>query len=336
MRLPRQVQLRAIMEIDGHNIDRSKRIHVAAAAVFDDRQRVLISRRPVHAHQGGLWEFPGGKLEPGETIESALRRELQEEVGIDVISARPLIRLHHDYPDREVLLDVWRVERFAGRGVGREGQPVRWVSPRELTRYRFPAANLPIIKAVSLPDCYLITPEPGFDIERFLQRLDAALRRGVTLVQLRAKQCAPPGYRRLARQALEVCRARDARLLLNGEPSLAIELGADGVHLTGSRLLALRERPLDERYLVGASCHDRRELEHACAMNLDFAVVSPVRETTSHPGVRPLGFAGLRELTERADLPVYALGGMAASDLGSVFEHGAQGIAAIRGLWLNC
>ena len=123
--------------------DNPKRIHVAAAAVFDDRQRVLICRRPPHAHQGGLWEFPGGKLEPGETIESALRRELREEVGINVISTRPLIRVHHDYPDRNVLLDVWRVERFSGRAAGHEGQPVRWVLPGELSRYRFPAANPP-------------------------------------------------------------------------------------------------------------------------------------------------------------------------------------------------
>ena len=119
------------------------------------------------------------------------------------------------------------------------------------------------------------------------------------------------------------------------EPSLALELGADGVHLTSARLLALRERPLVSHLLVGASCHDWRELEHACAMNLDFAVVSPVRETASHPGAKTLGFTGLRELTEQADLPIYALGGMAETDLYSVFEHGAQGIAAIRQLWIS-
>ena len=316
-------------------VDCPERIHVAAGAVFDDRQRVLICRRPPHVHQGGLWEFPGGKLEPGETIESALRRELREETGIDVISARPLIRVHHAYPDREVLLDVWRVETFSGKAAGHEGQPVRWVLPRELGGYRFPAANRPIIKAVSLPDRYLITPEAGADVGDFLARLDAAIRRGVTLVQLRSKRLAMVDYRVLAQQVIEVCHARNARILLNAEPLLALELGADGVHLSSARLLALRDRPLDSRYLVGASCHDRQELEHACAMNLDFAVVSPVRETASHPGMPALGFSGLRELTERAALPVYALGGMAETDLNRVFEQGAQGIAAIRGLWLS-
>ena len=316
-------------------VDLPERIHVTVAAVFDERQRVLICRRPPHVHQGDLWEFPGGKVEPGETVESALRRELKEEIGIDVISARPLIRVHHDYPDRDVLLDVWRVESFAGVVSGHEGQPISWVSPPELGRYRFPAANIPIIKAVSLPDRYLITPEPGTDVENFLARLDAAVRRGVTLVQLRAKQWVLPDYRVLVKRALGICHACNARLLLNAAPSLALELGADGVHLTSARLLALRKRPLDSRYLVGASCHDRRELEHACAMNLDFAVVSPVRETASHPGAKALGFAGLRDLTERADLPVYALGGMTETDLVRAFEHGAQGIAAIRGLWFS-
>jgi len=315
--------------------DNPKRIHVAAAAVFDDRQRVLICRRPPHVHQGGLWEFPGGKLEPGETIESALRRELMEETGIHVTSARPLIRVHHDYPDRSVLLDVWRVERFSGRAAGHEGQPVRWVLPGELSRYQFPAANSPIVKAVGLPDRYLITPEPGEDVDNFLAHLDAAIRRGVTLVQLRVKDRALSEYRDLVEEAIGICHAHKARLLLNAEPSLALELGADGVHLTSARLLELRERPLNSNHLVGASCHDWRELKHACAMNLDFAVVSPVRETASHPGAKALGFTGLRELTERADLPVYALGGMAETDLHSVFEHGAQGVAAIRGLWIS-
>jgi len=316
------------------NAAKPERIHVAVAAVFDDRQRVLICRRPAHAHQGGLWEFPGGKLEPGETIDSALRRELREEVGINVISTRPLIRVHHDYPDRNVLLDVWRVERFSGRAAGHEGQPVRWVLPGELGRYRFPAANRPIIKAVCLPDRYLITPEPE-DVDIFLEYLDAAICRGVTLVQLRVKERAMPVYRDLVRQVLGICHARNARLLLNEEPSLALELGADGVHLTSARLLALLRRPLDPGHLVGASCHDWHELRHACTMDLDFAVVSPVRETASHPGAKALGFTGLRELTEQADLPVYALGGMAETDLYSVFEHGAQGIAAIRGLWIS-
>jgi 8-oxo-dGTP diphosphatase len=317
------------------NVGHPERLHVAAGAVFDDRHRVLICKRAPHAHQGDLWEFPGGKLEPGESSASALRRELREEVGIEVVAARPLIRVRHDYPDREVMLDVWRVERFSGEAAGHEGQPVRWVEPSELVRYRFPAANRPIIKAARLPDRYLITPEPGRELGRFLGQLESALRRGISMVQLRTRQISAADYRFLVRAARDVCHAHKARLLINAEPSLVQELGVDGVHLNSTRLLAMHERPLDPGYLVGASCHDRRELEHACALDLDFVVVSPVRETTSHPRAKGIGFGGLREMTQLADLPVYALGGMCESDLSSAFEHGAQGIAAIRGLWFN-
>jgi len=310
------------------------RVHVAAAAIFDDQGRVLISRRPVHAHQGGLWEFPGGKLEPGETVANALRREIHEELGITVHAARPLIRIVHDYPDKAVLLDVWRVDDFAGKPAGCEGQAIEWVAVGNLGEYPFPAANTPIIKAVMLPDCYLITPEPGPDHSRFLGALERVLARGVSLVQLRARQLSTADCRALVPAVLHRCRQANARLLLNAEPALAAETGVDGVHLSSARLMELSARPLGTEYLVAASCHTQEEVLHAGALGLDFVVVSPVRRTASHPDAQLLGFGGLQCLTEQALLPVYALGGMQLSDMDAAFRHGAQGIAAISGLWI--
>lgn len=309
------------------------RVHVAAAVIRDEQGRVLISQRPGHVHQGGLWEFPGGKLEPGETAAGALRREIHEELGITVQAARPLIRVVHDYPDKSVLLDVWRVEDFAGKPAGCEGQAIKWVVGKDLARYPFPAANIPIIKAVNLPDRYLITPEPGLDQSGFLATLERALEQGVTLVQLRAKQLSTADYRVLVPAVLDVCRRANARLLLNAEPVLAAETGVDGVHLSSRRLMALSVRPLGDDYLVGASCHTEEEVRHAGALGLDFIVVSPVQQTSSHPGARLLGFEGLQQLSEPALLPVYALGGMQLSDMGAAFRHGAQGIAAISAFW---
>lgn len=309
------------------------RVHVAAAVIRDEQGRVLISQRPGHVHQGGLWEFPGGKLEPGETAAGALRREIHEELGITVQAARPLIRVVHDYPDKSVLLDVWRVEDFAGKPVGCEGQAIKWVVGEDLARYPFPAANIPIIKAVNLPDRYLITPEPGLDQSGFLATLERALEQGVTLVQLRARQMSTADYRVLVPAVLDVCRRANARLLLNAEPVLAAEAGVDGVHLSSRRLMALSVRPLGDDYLVGASCHTEEEVRHAGALGLDFIVVSPVQQTSSHPGARLLGFEGLQQLSEPALLPVYALGGMQLSDMGAAFRHGAQGIAAISAFW---
>lgn len=290
------------------------RIHVAAAAILDEQGRVLISQRPAHVHQGGLWEFPGGKLEPGETAMDALQRELHEELGISVLAARPLIRIVHDYSEKAVLLDVWRVHDFAGTAAGCEGQAIEWVKVEDLGDYPFPGANKPIIKAVSLPDCYLITPEPGPDRSGFLQTLARVLAGGISLVQLRARQLSAQDQRTLAADVLHLCRQAGARLLLNAEPAVAAGTGVDGVHLTSTRLRGLSARPLGDEYLVGASCHTREEVLHAGALGLDFIVVSPVQQTASHPDAELLGFEGLQRLTELAPLPVYALGGMQLTD----------------------
>lgn len=128
-----------------------KIIHVVAGALADGRGRVLVTRRPEGAHQGGLWEFPGGKLEPGETPLAGLERELAEELGIRVLASRPLIQVHHDYGDRRVLLDVHRVTAFAGTPVGREGQPLDWRHPEDMDPADFPAADRPIITALRWP-----------------------------------------------------------------------------------------------------------------------------------------------------------------------------------------
>lgn len=112
---------------------------------------MLVALRAAHRHQGGRWEFPGGKLDAGESVEEALARELREELGIEVEAAEPLLVVHHDYADRRVLLDVWRVTRWCGEPQGREGQPLRWLAPAALDEADFPAANAPIVAALRYP-----------------------------------------------------------------------------------------------------------------------------------------------------------------------------------------
>jgi 8-oxo-dGTP diphosphatase len=118
---------------------------VAVGIVADTSGAILIARRPDHAHQGGRWEFPGGKVEAAETVATALQRELHEELGITVQAAEPWLQVRHAYPDKTVLLDVWRVTAWRGELHGREGQPLRWASPAELANFAFPAADAPII-----------------------------------------------------------------------------------------------------------------------------------------------------------------------------------------------
>jgi 8-oxo-dGTP diphosphatase len=123
-------------------------VHVAVGVVLDDDRRVLITRRATGSHQGGLWEFPGGKVESHETLAQALARELHEELGIEPARTTPLLEVNHDYGDKRVLLDVHVVWEFTGKARGLENQPLAWVSSEALSQYRFPAANVPIIDAV--------------------------------------------------------------------------------------------------------------------------------------------------------------------------------------------
>ena len=309
------------------------RIHVVAGAIADSRGRILITKRPDHAHQGGLWEFPGGKLEPGETPEMGLDRELLEELGVRVLSSRPLIRIHHDYGDRNILLDVHQVSAYAGDPHGREGQPIAWVHPENMDLGSFPAADRPIISALRLPERYLITGEDPADPDDFLGRLSRALAKGVRLVQLRAHEVSDAAYADLAVAGFQLCERHAARLLLNRDPILAHDIPCHGLHLTAKRLAGLTRRPFDGNRLVGASCHGADELSQAALLGLDYALLSPVRATSTHPFARPLGWESFAVLADGAMLPVYALGGLNPGDLDKAFRHGAQGIAAIRGLW---
>lgn len=311
------------------------RLHVVAAVVSDREGRILLSRRPEALHQGGLWEFPGGKREPGEEVSRTLMRELREELGITAREFRPLIGIEYDYPDRKVFLDVWRVSAFSGEAQGLEGQEIRWVESATLKRFAFPAANRPIVDAAMLPASYLITPEPGEPRQwrSFLQQLDTSLSGDIRLVQLRAKALAPEEHAALAPHVLERCHSQGCKVLLNGEPELALTLGYDGVHLGSGRLADTSLRPLPEDYLVAASCHNLAELSMASALGCDFAVLGPVCTTASHPGTPAMGWEAFQQHVSRCDIPVYALGGMSRSDYTQAWQHGAQGIAAIRALW---
>ena len=308
-------------------------IHVAVGIVRNAAGEVLLTRRPNHVHQGGLWEFPGGKVETGETVETALVRELHEELGIQVGATRPLIRIRHAYSDKNVLLDVWCVVEYNGQPRGLEGQPLAWAAPQVLSRYALPAADRPIINALRLPAEYFITGAPVNSPERFLRRLERVLQRGIALVQLRAKELEETALLDLYQQAQVLGRHYGVPILLNGSPALGDRVNLDGIHLPAAYLRLLDRRPLPIDRWVAASCHNNEELRHARRIGVDFAVLSPVKVTASHSGVLPIGWKRFQELVGEANIPVYALGGMTPADLELARRYGAQGIAAIRAFW---
>lgn len=306
---------------------------VVAAVLKDVQGRVLINQRPAGKPWAGYWEFPGGKIELGETPRAALERELREELGLTIHEAQSWLQLSHDYPERRVHLDVWRVQRFSGEVQAHEGQALAWVRPDELDNWQMLAADAPIARALWLPPLMLVTPTPGINRGEFLNRLDKAMQRGVEFVQLRAPGLSPAAYSHLAREVIGLCRQRDARVVLNADPGLAHELGADGTHLNSERLARIKIRPLPEKSLYGASCHDETEIRQAQAAGLDYVVLGPVLSTPSHPQAQTLGWDGFEQLTAFSRLPVYAIGGLSPVYLPKVRELGGYGIAGIRNFW---
>jgi 8-oxo-dGTP diphosphatase len=310
-----------------------KRVHVAAAVIRGVDGRILIARRPEDKHQGGLWEFPGGKVEEGEGVRAALDRELEEELGIRPQAARPLIQIRHDYPDKQVLLDVWEVSSFTGEPHGAEGQPLAWASERQLLEYQFPAANNPIVAAARLPDRYLITPD-GLQPGELLAGIRSALAQGMRLIQLRAPNMFDPQYRDLAVDVQGLC-AGKAQLMLKGPLEWLGDFPAAGWHLTSEQLrkYAAGGRPFPRDRWLAASCHGAEELVLAAQMGVDFVTLSPVQATATHPEAQPLGWEAASAMLSHFNLPAYLLGGVAPSDIERAWQSGAQGVAGIRAFW---
>lgn len=309
-----------------------KPVHVAVGVIENEQGEILIAKRHAHQHMGGLWEFPGGKVEQGESVYTALHRELAEEINLVLGSSEPLIRIPYHYPDKSVLLDVHRVKQFTGEAQGLEGQEIRWVKKTALADYHFPPANRPILNAVTLPDSLLITGK-FHDSSDFQQRLSEALSTGIKLIQLRAKDEQQETLIELVHLAKSLCQKYSAKLMLNGSVELALSLDTDGVHLDSQRLREYVERPVAENKWLGVSVHNTEELVLANKIAADYTVIAPVLPTNSHPGAPTLGWDAFQRLTEQATMPVYALGGMTEQHRQQANISGAQGIAGISLWW---
>lgn len=306
-------------------------IHVAVAAVVNQNGQVLVAKRNTNAHQGDKWEFPGGKMEAGESIQETLIRELSEEINIIPIHYRPLIRITYQYPEKRVLLDTWQVTAYSGIPRGREGQPIMWKMPSELKPDDFPPANIPIIHALQIPDCCFITPDYTGDKADYLALICSVLRKGVKLIQFRSHALERGVYLDLAYTLDQYCRDYGTILMLNTYPDILQDMHhAQGVHLSSARLFECKQRPLPKDKWFSASCHSEQEIRHALELDVDFILISPVKHTHTHSSAEPLGWEKFAAFCELSTVPVYALGGMHIDDIPKAQSLGAQGIAAIR------
>jgi len=366
-----------------------KTVEVAAAVLQRADGSFLLAQRPEGKIWAGYWEFPGGKLEAGETAREALVRELCEELGIEVTTAYPWITRLFTYPHATVRLSFFRVTEWRGELYPHEGQQFSWQIPpqppffqsgrvseigadfsvgasqyallqsggEKRSRLKKPAlipqtplpksgmtdiearysvapilpANTPILRALELPALYAISNAAELGCEEFMRRLEVRLDEGLRLVQLREKGLAREALQELAQRVVELAHVHGARVLLNGDVTLAQAVGADGVQLTSTQLAQWHERPAVA--WCAASCHSLEELQRAEALGCDFALLSPVLPTLSHPGAAHLGWQNFAAIAAKSSIPVYALGGLEWGDMTTAWQHGAHGIALLRKAW---
>jgi len=306
-------------------------VRVAAAVVLRRDGDVLLAQRPPGKAYAGYWEFPGGKLEPGESPRAALDRELHEELGLQVRRAAPWLVQRFVYPHAHVELHFFRVFAWDGDPVGHDGQAFAWQTPGRFAVAPLLPANTTVLRALVLPPVYGITMASDLGEEAFLARAGAALERGLGLIQLREKDWPPARQRALADALLALAARSGAKVLLNGDAERARAWGCAGVHWTAAALAAASERPAG--MLCAASCHTREEIERAGMLGIDFAVLGPVLPTPTHAFAPALGWDGFARCAEATAIPVFALGGLAPGDLDTAILHGAHGIAMRRGAW---
>ncbi len=307
------------------------RVEVAAAVILRDEGQFLLAQRPAGKVYAGYWEFPGGKVEPGESAAAALSRELHEELGIDVELAHPWITRDYDYEHAAVRLRFFRVMRWRGEPHGREHQRLSWQSVFQQTVAPLLPANGPILRALKLPAVCGISNVASLGENEFLRHLERALQNGMRLLQLREPQLPGDSLLKLAARVVKLAHDHGARVVINGNPEIAGLSGADGVHLNSAQLMRTVTRPTCD--LVGASCHDAEELARAAALGADYVVLGPVLPTPSHPGNPGMGWERFAVLLENYPLPAYALGGMRKADLVTAWQAGAHGIGQLRGAW---
>lgn len=304
-------------------------IEVVVAVMIKSDGSFLLARRPESKPCEGYWEFPGGKIEPDESRPQALNRELMEELGIQIELSYPWITLVYTYSHATVQLFFYRIEKWHGEPYAKENQELSWQFADDIKVAPMLPTNLPVLRALSFPPVYQITNAADLGVANTLIKLKNSFQQGTKLVQIREPEMIKDDLCLFAHKVVEIAHCYGVKVLINGDTDLSREIGVDGVHFSSEQLMAATTRP--EANLCGASCHNVEELFQAERLGMDFVVLGPVLPTLSHPRAAPMGWRKFAQIIRDFPLPVYALGGMKLEDLTTSWEHGAHGIAMIRG-----
>lgn len=310
------------------NVPKNTIVHVAVGVMYNSNGQVLISKRPEHVHQGGKLEFPGGKVEQNETLHTALVREFEEELGvqIDESDTQPLICLTHHYADKSVKLDVWEVHRFSGTPFGKEGQAIGWSDIEHLNPNQFPEANVPIISALRLPKALMVTPDLNLD--------DALSTLPYIIKSSNASHCIVRlpslslGDYKIVWEYLKQ-QTFNTALIVHQHIEVAVAYHAP-LHVRSGQLVKMSKYQLKKVEYISASVHNIEEQQIAQRLGVHFTVFGSIKETPTHQDHAGLGWEALSVVTQIATVPVYAIGGMALTDIDTARDCGAQGVAGIR------
>jgi len=307
------------------------RIDVAVAVVFNAAGQVLWGCRPEGKPYAGYWEFPGGKVEPDETVWQALVRELKEELDITALEGGPWFRIEHDYEHANVRLHLYRVWHFEGTPKSLEQQPFTWASLDSSDLSPILPATEPLLPKLAQPTVMALSNyEAGFEAcaERLERGLNAT--KLPVYVQFREKTLSGDALIQAFEHCYGLCQKTGQAMLLNSDTWVNLREHLDALpcplHLTQAHLLSGQFQDLQ---CAGASVHDAGSLRIAFDRGLSYAVLGAVKQTTSHPEQSGLGWGRFLEITQAARLPVFAIGGLAGHDISDARLHGAHGIAML-------
>jgi len=320
----------------------NKWIHVVAAIIVKNDNQYLIAKRPVDTHQGNLWEFPGGKVEPGEQAFSALQRELKEELDIEIHSAQAFLQIKHVYPDKNIFLDIYKVYDYSGEEKPKASQEIRWVEGRDIKAYDFPQANQLIVDALLLPEVVAITTADVLQ-QTIAQNIQQIVSRNINVILFRDYAKSDTQYLHTARVLNEEFKNRLSNTgqwglsqgIMINRPELMQKHEEEflGLHLNSENLKAFSQRPISNEKILSASCHNQQEISLAEKLSCDFVFLAPVLKTNSHPEKKTLGWSTSEQLVRASKLPVILLGGLSMDDLSTAKTIGALGIAGISSFW---
>jgi len=306
-------------------------LHVAIALIHNQSSDILVQQRAENVHMARLWEFPGGKVELGESPKMALRRELKEELGIAVTQAKFFLSFDYQYPELAIRFHVFVVEAYEHLPTGDEGQLVCWQALADLSLANMPPANQTIVQALQLETRYMIADQAVLT-DQLEQQIETQLAAGIQLIQLRAQTLSKQHYFKLLDSVQDLVAERQVQLILNCPLHWLTAEQWPYLHLSTKQLrLAYAKHQSGERHqYFSASVHNEEELSMANALSLRCILLAPVLKTPTHSECEPLAWAGFQRLSSMSNWPVFALGGMTKDQLAVAQAHGGHGIAGIR------